>query len=87
MLGPPGGLGHEGGSGPLKRVRIGPLAFAAAAQWQLDRRAVEAWATTKGLPGVGIAELLAYRREHPEEDLAADLAECDLAADDGRCSG
>mmetsp|Transcript_25490 Transcript_25490/g.79286 ORF Transcript_25490/g.79286 Transcript_25490/m.79286 type:complete len:189 (+) Transcript_25490:78-644(+) len=62
-----------------KRARFGPLAAAAAAQWQLDGSAVEAWAQRRGLPGIGIADIVDYRREHPEEDLAAELAECDLS--------
>ena len=59
---------------PLKRARLGVIASAAAEQWGLDLEGLEHWAQRRQLPGVGVADLLDYRREHPEEDLAAGLS-------------
>lgn len=43
-------------------------------RWNLDVAGVMDWAQRRELPGVGVADLLDYRREHPEEDLAAGLS-------------
>ncbi|CAE8715991.1 unnamed protein product [Polarella glacialis] len=63
---------------PGKKVCLGPIAAAAADQWCLDKHRLEAWAVCKGLPGVGLADLVDYRRENPEEDISAELSECGL---------
>ena len=62
---------------PAKRVKLGLGAIASAAleQWGLDEARVLAWAAEKGLPGVGIADLTLYRKEHPDEDLVAGVAD------------
>eukprot|EP00913_Durusdinium_trenchii_P008037 g7536.t1 len=62
------------GGPPRKRPRLGYMAMAAAEQWNLDVAGVMDWAQRRELPGVGVADLLDYRREHPEEDLAAGLS-------------
>lgn len=59
-------------------VRLGEIAAAAVEQWGLDADHVVTWALAKGLPGVGIADLEVYRREHPEEDLAAGLLDASV---------
>ena len=41
-------------------------ASAAAEQWGLDMEGLELWARRRQLPGVGVADLLDYRQEHPE---------------------
>ena len=61
------------------RPGLGHIAAAAIEQWGLDEEAVLSWASQKGLPGVGIADLTRYREEHPEEDALAGLA--DLSGD------
>lgn len=63
-----------------QRMCLGEMAAAAAEQWNLDEDAVIAWATQRGLPGVGFADLLQYRREHPEEDLVAGMCDAELSA-------
>eukprot|EP00439_Symbiodinium_sp_Y106_P056483 s2923_g7.t3 len=70
------GLGHFMGSEleAPKRARMGAIASAAAEQWGLDLENLELWAEHRRLPGVGLADLLDYRRDHPEEDLSAGLA-------------
>mgnify|MGYP006134265609 FL=1 len=62
---------------PAKRTRIGVGEIAAAAieQWGLNEAKVLRWATELRLPGVGIADLQRYRREHPEEDVTAGLSD------------
>ena len=35
-------------------------------RWGLDLEGLEHWAERRQLPGVGVADLLDYRREHPE---------------------
>ncbi|CAE7514161.1 DRP5A [Symbiodinium sp. CCMP2592] len=67
------GLGHFMGSEleAPKRARMGAIASAAAEQWGLDLENLELWAEHRRLPGVGLADLLDYRRDHPEEDLSA----------------
>ena len=50
---------------------MGAIASAAAEQWGLDLENLELWAEHRRLPGVGLADLLDYRRDHPEEDLSA----------------
>ena len=56
-----------------KRARMGAIASAAAEQWGLDLETLELWAERRHLPGVGLTDLLDYRRDHPEEDLSAGL--------------
>ena len=70
------GLPDPMGSGPEapKRARMGAIASAAAEQWGLDLESLELWAERRHLPGVGLADLLDYRRDHPEEDISAGLA-------------
>eukprot|EP00933_Yihiella_yeosuensis_P031473 TRINITY_DN25043_c0_g2_i1.p1 TRINITY_DN25043_c0_g2~~TRINITY_DN25043_c0_g2_i1.p1 ORF type:complete len:157 (-),score=35.17 TRINITY_DN25043_c0_g2_i1:115-585(-) len=63
---------------PKKRARLGSIAAAAAEQWGLDPCKLEAWASKRGLPGVGVADLVDYRRENPEEDISAELSEIGL---------
>ena len=36
-------------------------------RWGLDLEGLEHWAQRRQLPGVGVADLLDYRREHPED--------------------
>ena len=62
---------------PAKRTRIGigEIAAAAIEQWGLNEAKVLRWATELRLPGVGIADLQRYRREHPEEDVTAGLSD------------
>ena len=63
-----------------KRVKMnaGEIGAAAIAQWGLDEAKVAAWAAQKRLPGIGFADVLQYRREHPEEDLTAGFTDlCD----------
>lgn len=63
-----------------RRMEFGATAAAAMLQWGLDEAAVIAFAKRNGLPGIGITDLLDYRREHPEEDLIASLADADVDA-------
>ena len=57
------------------RIGIGQIASAALEQWGLDEARVLAWAAERGLPGIGIADLTDYRKEHPDEDCQAGLAD------------
>ena len=57
------------------RVGVGEIAAAAIEQWGLSEAKVLRWAAERGLPGVGIADLEHYRREHPEEDMMAGLSD------------
>lgn len=62
---------------PAKRRRMdfGAIALAAMDQWGLDEAMVARWASRRGLPGVGFAELLDFRRENPVLDVSAGLAD------------
>eukprot|EP00747_Dinoflagellata_sp_TGD_P207424 gnl/TRDRNA2_/TRDRNA2_81000_c0_seq2.p2 gnl/TRDRNA2_/TRDRNA2_81000_c0~~gnl/TRDRNA2_/TRDRNA2_81000_c0_seq2.p2 ORF type:complete len:142 (-),score=38.55 gnl/TRDRNA2_/TRDRNA2_81000_c0_seq2:103-528(-) len=58
-----------------RRVELGALAAAAMEQWGLQEAKVCNWAAERRLPGIGFADVLEYRRLHPEEDISAALSD------------
>merc|ERR1711862_219199 len=58
-----------------QRLCLGEIAEAAVAQWGLDEKQIIAWARRRKLPGVGFADVIQYRNEHPEEDIVAGLSD------------
>ncbi len=53
--------------------KLGGMARAAVEQWGLDESRLLAWAATRRLPGIGVADVNLYRQENPDEDLSAEM--------------
>lgn len=66
---------EEGPAKKRRRIEFGDIARGALEQWGLDEHHVARWASRKGLAGVGIADLLEYRRQYPELDIAIGVSE------------
>jgi hypothetical protein len=67
-----------------QRICLGDIAAAAVDQWALDEDELIAWALRRGLPGVGFADVLQFRKMHPEEDIVAGVIDVGLGIDESR---